>query len=80
MKYDFFIVHVLALVLLIFKVPFTLFSNMVTAAENQGITLNILNQNTFISSSFRTVYFNRLFKNLPDIEVITRSRSPNTHF
>lgn len=45
MKYDFFIVHVLALVLLIFKVPFTLFSNMVTAAKNQGITLNILNQN-----------------------------------
>lgn len=58
MKYDFFIVHVLSLLLLIFKVPFTLYSNRVTAAGNQGITLNILNQTTFISSNFRTVYFN----------------------
>lgn len=58
MKYDYFAVRVLALLLLIFKVPFTLFSNMVTAAENQGITLNILNQTTFISSNFCTVYFN----------------------
>lgn len=49
MKYDFFIVHVLAL---------PLFSNVVTAAENQGITRNILNQTTFISSDFCTVYFN----------------------
>jgi len=44
MKYGFFVVHVLALLLLIFKVPFTLFSNVVTATENQGITLNISSQ------------------------------------
>lgn len=55
MKYDFFIVHVLALLLFIFKVAFTLFSNVVTAADNQGITLSILNQTTFISSDFCTV-------------------------
>lgn len=58
MEHDFFIVHVLALLPLIFKVTFMLFSNMVTSAENQGITLNILNQTAFISSSFCTVYFN----------------------
>lgn len=34
MKYDFFTCHVLALLLLSSKVPFTLFSNVVTAMRN----------------------------------------------